>query len=159
MVRIFLSRQRQVNLPSHFWAILFLMQKTEGKKEDHVEWRIFQRWIDDQQLLIWSPNMSNRVGGKKLFRQSHIWTTKPASQNHPQQLESMFPSTSILYMQFKDVFFITLECRWQMFAVDIANAIYLFITHQHFPSLHTKTDGRYFDNRLFTAFNGCGWER
>lgn len=45
-----------------------------------------------------------------------------------------------------------------MFAADIANALYLFITHQLFPSLQAKTDGLYFD-RLFTAFNGCGCER
>lgn len=46
-----------------------------------------------------------------------------------------------------------------MFAADITNALYLFITHQLFPSLQAKTDGLYLDNRLFAAFNGCGCER
>lgn len=36
-----------------------------------------------------------------------------------------------------------------MFTTNVANAIYLFITHQLFPSLQAKTHALCIDNRLF----------
>lgn len=133
--------------PFTFLGHIISKAKNRGKRDKSVEWRIFY-WIDEQQLLIWSPNKSNRVGGKKMH-QTVWYLDKKTSLSKPSTAARAH--VSLLYKKDKDIFLIILECHWQTLAADIANAIYRFITHQLFPSLHRKADWLYFDNRFYCS--------